>query len=153
MIKTLFKKRSLEHYKLLDKYWTIAIDGTGVFTFNERHCEHCLKKSIEIKKKYPRLPVCLLGDSLYSCEPIFQICNKNKWKYLIRFKEVRIKTLWSEFEQLKKIEANKSEQYLWVNEISYNERFLNILETTVISDGKEKNCFCYGSQYYKKKCF
>jgi len=49
MIKTLFKKRSLEHYRLLNKYWIIAVDGTGVFTFNEKHCEHCLKESIKIK--------------------------------------------------------------------------------------------------------
>ncbi|MCK4261270.1 MAG: transposase family protein, partial [Halanaerobiales bacterium] len=50
MLKTLFKKRSLEHYRLLNKYWIVAIDGTGVFTFNERHCEHCLKREYRNKE-------------------------------------------------------------------------------------------------------
>ena len=30
MIKELFRKRCLEQYRLLDKYWTIAVDATGV---------------------------------------------------------------------------------------------------------------------------
>lgn len=29
---------------MLDKYWCIAIDGTQLFSFKEKHCEHCLKK-------------------------------------------------------------------------------------------------------------
>jgi len=108
--------------------------------YDKQDCEIKAFKRLaaKIKKTYPRLSICLLGDSLYSCEPIFQICNKYNWKYLFRFKEGRIKTLWSEFEQLKKIEPNKAEQCLWVNEISYNKRVLNILETIKISDGKEK---------------
>ncbi|MCK4260149.1 MAG: transposase family protein [Halanaerobiales bacterium] len=53
MINTLFRKQSLEHYRLLNKYWTIAIDGTGVFTFDEKHCEHCLKKEYRNKEKIP----------------------------------------------------------------------------------------------------
>ncbi len=120
MLKEMFKKRSFEHYRLLDKYWVIAIDGTGLYKFKEKHCEHCLKKeykdkdgniektlyfhsvleaklifgdmvfSVEsefienpdeeydkqdcelkafkrlaakLKKRYPRLPICILGDS------------------------------------------------------------------------------------------
>ncbi|KYH24957.1 hypothetical protein CLTEP_28170 [Clostridium tepidiprofundi DSM 19306] len=147
MLKEMFKKRSLEHYRLLDKYWVIAIDGTGLFKFKEKHCEHCLKKeykdkdgniektlyfhcvleaklifgdmvfsidtefienpdekydkqdceikafkrlATKLKRRYPRLPICILGDSLYACEPVFEICNKNKWKYLLRFKEGRV---------------------------------------------------------------
>ena len=50
MIRELFKKRSLEKYKLLDKYWCISIDGSQLFSFKERHCEHCLKK--EHRNKY-----------------------------------------------------------------------------------------------------
>ncbi len=49
MIKELFKKRSLEGFRLLDKYWCIAVDATGLFSFSERHCEHCLKKEFKNK--------------------------------------------------------------------------------------------------------
>lgn len=29
-----------------------------------------------IKKMFPRLPICIMGDSLYACEPVFSICRK-----------------------------------------------------------------------------
>ncbi|MCM3056554.1 transposase, partial [Caldibacillus thermoamylovorans] len=44
MIKKLFKKRCFESYRINGKYWGIAIDGTGIFTFDKKHCEHCLKR-------------------------------------------------------------------------------------------------------------
>lgn len=69
MIKELFKKRCLEQYRLLDKYWTIAVDATGLVSFPEKYCDYCLKR------EYKRLPICILGDSLYAMELIFQICN------------------------------------------------------------------------------
>ncbi|MEG2354263.1 MAG: transposase family protein [Clostridium sp.] len=49
MIRELFKKRSLEKYRLMDKYWTIAIDGSQLYSFTKRHCEHCLKKEYNWK--------------------------------------------------------------------------------------------------------
>ena len=134
MINELFKKRCLEHYRLLDKYWTIAVDATGLVSFSERHCDHCLKReyvnketgeiektiyfhyvleaklvvgdmvlSIDtefienektyekqdcelkafqrlaerLKKNYKRLPICILGDSLYAVDPVFKLCEEN----------------------------------------------------------------------------
>jgi len=50
MIRELFKKRSLEKYRLLDKNWCIAIDGSQLFSFKEKHCEHCLKKEHKNKE-------------------------------------------------------------------------------------------------------
>ncbi|MCK9471902.1 MAG: transposase family protein, partial [Bacilli bacterium] len=50
MIKELFKKRCLEHYRLLDKYWTIAVDATGLVSFKDRHCDHCLKREYKNKE-------------------------------------------------------------------------------------------------------
>ncbi len=79
-----------------------------------------------------------MGDSLYACEPVFEICNKNKWKYLLRFKEGRIKTLWAEFQQLKKVEINKSENSSWIKEIGYGDRTVNIIETTSVVKEQER---------------
>jgi hypothetical protein len=165
MIKELFKKRSLEDYRLFNKYWCIAIDATGLFSFSEIHCEHCLKKEYknkdagevertvyyhnvleaklvvgdmvfsiatefienedenvskqdcetkafkrlakELKRKHPRLPICILGDSLYASEPVFKICDENGWKFLIRFKEGSIKSVAREFNIIKDLECEK----------------------------------------------
>ena len=192
MIGELFRKRSLEKFRLLDKYWCIAVDGTGLFSFTERHCEHCLKKEyknketgevertvyyhhvleaklvagnmvfsiatefienedenvdkqdceinafkrlqVKLKNKYPRLPICLLGDSLYACEPVFEICEKNNWKYLFRFKEGRIKSVAKEFEILKEMDAEKENGCTWINDIGYNSRCVNLIEAEIETD-------------------
>lgn len=36
----------------------------------------------KIKKNFPRLPICLLLDGLYSNEPVMEICDKNGWKFI-----------------------------------------------------------------------
>ena len=187
MIRELFKKRSLEKYRLLDKYWCIAIDGSQLFSFKERHCEHCLKKehrnkdtgevesvtyyhtvleaklvlgnmvfSIltefvenenesvskqdceinaakrlmkKLKYKFRKLNICLLGDSLYSCDSIYELCGECKWKFIFRFKEGRAKTLWEEIQAIKKIEDDKSTTNLtYINEISYKKRLISAVD-------------------------
>lgn len=194
MIHELLQKRSFEDYRILDKYWRVAVDATGLYSFRERHCEHCLKKEhkdkesgevirttyyhnvleaklilgdmvfgigtefIEnedenvtkqdcelnafkrlqetLKKKYPRLPICLLADSLYACEPVFEICDKNNWKYLIRFKEGSIQSIANEFNILNKFEETRNEKCVWVRDISYNKRSVNLIETEVQNENK-----------------
>ena len=196
MIKELFKKRCLEQYRLLDKYWTIAVDATGLVSFSQRHCEHCLKREYKnketgeiektiyfhyvleaklivgdmalsidtefieneesyekqdcelkafkrlakrLKKNYKRLPICLLGDSLYAVDPTFEICKKYNWKYIFTFKEGRTKSIWSEFEVLKGLENDTNTMdYTWVNELVYKENLVNILEAKVVEKAKEK---------------
>jgi hypothetical protein len=38
----LIRTKVLYRYRLLDKYFLVVMDGTGVLTFPERHCSHCL---------------------------------------------------------------------------------------------------------------
>jgi hypothetical protein len=42
MVRRLLRSRALERFRLLGLYYTIAIDGTEIFSAWERHCEHCL---------------------------------------------------------------------------------------------------------------
>lgn len=42
MVKTLIRKKVLYPFRLLGRYFVIAIDGTGRLVFFERHCPHCL---------------------------------------------------------------------------------------------------------------
>ena len=196
MIKELFKKRCLEEYRLLGKHWTIAVDATGLVSFGERHCEHCLKReyvnketgevektiyfhyvleaklvagdmvfSIDtefieneknyekqdcelkafkrlakrLKKNYKRLPICILGDSLYAVDPIFKLCKENRWRYIFTLKEGRTKSLWTEFQELKRLEDNNNGKgCTWVNEMEYKENLINVLEANLIEKKKEK---------------
>ncbi len=47
VIRTLLRKRCLEDYRLLGRYYTIAVDGTGHLVFSKPHCKHCLKRTIK----------------------------------------------------------------------------------------------------------
>lgn len=78
-----------------------------------------LRLAEKLKKAFPRLPICIMGDNLYASEKVFQICNDNQWKYLIRFKDGSIPIVAWEFHLLKEREV------IWVNEISYNKRMVN----------------------------
>ncbi len=67
----------------------------------------------------------------YACEPVFDICKNNKWKYLIRFNEGRIKSIAKEFSTLKVIEGKKNESCTWINEIDYNHSKVNLIEAEI----------------------
>ena len=41
----LFEQKILRPYRLLDQYYPVAVDGTGIVSFDYPHCEHCLKKT------------------------------------------------------------------------------------------------------------
>lgn len=52
MVRTLMRKKVLDRYRLLGRYFVIAIDGTGRLTFPERHCPHCLTMTHNGKTTY-----------------------------------------------------------------------------------------------------
>lgn len=197
MIKELLRKRCFENYRIENKYWGVIFDGTGLYSFEEKHCEHCLRRKYtnketgetkivymhhvleaklvvgdmvlsigtefieneneevtkqdceikafyrlaeKIKETYPRLPICILGDSLYACEPIFSCCDENSWKYIFRFKEGRIKSIAEEFNAIKEIEEGKEQDLFWVNEIGYNKRTINMIESRItMEDGESRH--------------
>lgn len=52
MVTRLLRMKSLNKFRLLDKYYMIAIDGTGHLAFKERHCPYCLTKERDGKVVY-----------------------------------------------------------------------------------------------------
>jgi hypothetical protein len=48
-----FDQKCLRDYRLLNTYYLVAVDATGMVGFKDRHCEHCLtKKSSKGKTTY-----------------------------------------------------------------------------------------------------
>jgi len=45
MIKIILSKKILHKFRFLDKYHLIAVDGSGMMSFAEKHCDHCLTKT------------------------------------------------------------------------------------------------------------
>jgi hypothetical protein len=45
MVERLIRKKVLYRWRLFDNF-LIAIDGTGMLTFREQHCEYCLTRKL-----------------------------------------------------------------------------------------------------------
>ena len=45
LINRLTRMHTFENSLIRDKYWQILVDGTHLFTFDERHCEHFTRQS------------------------------------------------------------------------------------------------------------
>ena len=46
MIYSLIRKRSFEQGNFLGEKWLVIVDATQLFSFREKHCDHCLTKTI-----------------------------------------------------------------------------------------------------------
>jgi hypothetical protein len=218
LVYRLTRMRSFENSRIRNTYWHIVVDATQLFSFRERHCEHCLtrehkdkdknilwveyyhvvleaklvlnggivlsiatefvenespdveKQDCEIKafyrlaenlkKRFPRLPICLGMDSLYACGPVFDLCKKNNWRYIIRFKDGSISTVAKDFHALKNMEPKQvwsqtqgsiSKTYRYVTNIPYQSHELNITEC-VQSDIKHPFVFITDLPISKRSC-
>jgi len=52
--------------------------------------------SARLKKEFPKLPICLVADSLYCCQTIVATCKQFDWMYVLTLKEGRQPTTWEE---------------------------------------------------------
>ena len=91
----------------------------------------------KLKKRFPKLPICLGMDSLYAAGPVFDLCKGHGWHYIVRFKDGSIKTVASEFHALKDMEPdqvwtqaheNIEKTYRYVLKIPYQAHELNVVE-------------------------
>ncbi len=210
IVETLIRKKVLYPFRLLGRYFMIAIDGTGRIVFRERHCEHCLTRTIRgttiyyhpvleaklitsngfafsimtefvenpgenptkqdcelkafyrlaarLKKRFPRLPICLLLDALFAGGPTFALCKKYRWKYFVVLQEDDLSSVHEEFEALLPLAPENHLRFLtgvqreiqqdfrWMNDISYVDSddrehtiaVLECLETRPDADGNSK---------------
>lgn len=195
LVQELIEKRSLHKWRFKNKYFIVAIDGTGVTSHSKRHCDTCLTKtyesgkkgyfhnvleaklvlpnglsislatewiengqsdydkqdcelkafkrlSLKLKKSFPRLPICIVGDGLYPNNTVFNICKENKWEYIITLKDGNLSSVWEEVNSLLKITKDnkltthsiKSRKEIiatskWINQIDYKTHKLNWIRT------------------------
>jgi hypothetical protein len=83
----------------------------------------------QLKAQFPQTPFCLGGDSLLACGPVFTICTRHQWSFVLTFKEGRTPALWREFQNLLKLSPenrlrvslpDKTQQEVrWVNDLDY----------------------------------
>jgi hypothetical protein len=208
LVSSLIEQKMFRKFRFLGKFHLIAVDATGMATFEQKHCDHCLTKTsktgvvtyfhyvleakivtatglsislasefiendpgrdyekqdceqkafvrlaAKIKKYFPRLPICILGDGLYPNNTVFDICAKNDWKFIITLKDGNIKTFQTEVDLLKVTairrsvcRANKTTrttlEYAFLNDIEYSGRYFSWVECNEIivnTKGITKSC-------------
>lgn len=95
----------------------------------------------KIKKEYPRLKIIISGDALYACKPVIDICKEKEWKYIIRFKEGAIPSLYKEFETIvEKANESTKANYEYVTKLDYQEEKINVIKYT---EPKKQTEFVY----------
>ena len=69
LVRTLIRKKVLDRYRLLGRYFVIAIDGTGRLTFPEQHCPYCMTVTHNGKMTYyhPVLEAKLVLPNGFAC--------------------------------------------------------------------------------------
>lgn len=107
-----------------EEYQAVQDKGEGA---RKQDCETKAFKRLakKIKKRFPRLPIILLADSLYASEPVMQICEENGWEYIIRYKSGSIPSIAEEYVMIPEKEKVGNAEY--VNDIDYNGREVNVL--------------------------
>ena len=78
---------------------------------------------------------------MYASKPVLDICKKNDWKYIIRFKEGAIPSVYNEFETVvAKANESTKKDYEYVTKLDYQEDKVNVIKYT---DNKKGTEFVY----------
>ena len=121
------------HENILVSIMTEFVENEGK-EMEKQDCERkaCRRLMERLEKEFPMLPICISADSLYACESFFGECQRKRWRFLLRFKEGSIPTVYQEYMALKEIEKNRQEKgetwYDYVNGICYEGHLLNYVE-------------------------
>ena len=141
------------HPKILISIQTEFVDNETGKEMRKQDCERkaCWRLMEKLKKAFPRLPICLCGDSLYACESFFERCRRKNWRYIVRYKEGSIPSIAGEYRKLKRLEKNYQERmgetgknwYEYVTDIDYKGNKVNLAEYVesrehVYKKGKKK---------------
>lgn len=121
-----------------------SIEGERMTEITKQDCETKAFKRLseKIKKRFPRLPIVILADSLYASEPVMDICKRYGWDYIIRYKDGSIPSISEEYEMIP--EKNRAGNAEYINEIDYRGHKVNVIkyhETIKTKTGCEEKRF------------
>lgn len=116
---------------------------------NKQDCELKAFKRLaqRLKETFPRLPILVLVDGLYANGPVFEICRRYHWQFMIVLQDSSLPSVWEEVNGLKSLQpenrlsqnwGNRRQNFWWVNQIEYrygeNNRKKQILHVVVCEE-------------------
>lgn len=164
--KTIDGERYSYYYALEAKLVTMNGMGFSLVTvfietekeYSKEDCELNAFYRLEkiLKKRFPRLRICILMDSLYSNQNVLRICENNCWGYFITLKDGSIPSLYQA--ATRQIESSPRQsidhspekgvyQHIsWALNMKYEGNQFHVLfceEITVTKDGIERKKFVW----------
>lgn len=128
LLNILFEKKVLHKWKFMGRYFNVAVDGTGVHSFNKRHCDQCLKRSYTsfklTEENYQALHI-KLGEIVSPVKSLIGKTLKKKNKMLFHLIELLGESYVEQHKELllEHCEAEGTERY-----------FHNVLEAKLICE-------------------
>ena len=129
--------------------------------------EDCELKSFarlsqRLKKEFPKLPICLIADSLYCCQTIVVTCKQFDWRYVLTLKEGRQPTTWQETVRLLPLNpANRLrcrlgqdgdeglQDFRWVEQVLLGEHQTNVILQGEITSEPSATLYAYITNFSK----
>jgi len=109
--------------------------------------------------------MCIVGDGLYPCKTIFEICKKNRWEWIFTFKSGNLTSVWEEIKCLTQFQSGNQKiikgsikqkddnnnlitrevikKYSWITSIDYRGYQVQWCKQVKFIDGQMKNSFAY----------
>lgn len=129
--------------------------------------EDCELKSFarlsqRLKKEFPKLPICLVADSLYCCQAVVVACQLFDWKYILTLKEGRQPTTWDETIRL--LPLNRSnrlrlllgqdgkaaqQDFRWVENVMLGQHLTNVILQGEITNAPSATLYAYITNFSK----
>lgn len=87
------RRHSLEARIVTPWGWNLPVLFEEVAPYeNDREKQDCELNAFRrlagrLKDAFPHLGICILGDALYACRPVVDVCRANGWDYILSFKE------------------------------------------------------------------
>lgn len=85
----------------------------------------------QLHKDFPQLRLCLLLDALYANGPVFDLCRRYRWKFIVTFKQGSLPALWTEYEALRALQPENRrtgttaegvrQTFAWVPDLPYTD--------------------------------
>ena len=108
----------------------------------KQDCELNASKRLlpKFRKRYPRLAIRIIGDSLYPCIGLIELCEREDMEYIFVLKDKKIPTLLTEFLTLVSLPSGNREVMennekiiltLWENNIDYKGKKINVIRQII----------------------
>lgn len=114
-----------------------------VGAYDKQDCERAAfaRLAATLKRLYPRLPICLTADGLYSYQGFFEICQAHGWAFILTFKDGNLPSVWEEVwallplrpsqhrrERRHQGQALTEQEFRWISDLDYHGHRLQWLE-------------------------